>query len=110
MSSSGTSTLPLIVEGIGFLAVPFSTWLFNRISKARQLETHVAIKDATEKSKNELTEHTDQRLQDLTEHTDARFDELRGDVLRVDSDQKNTALDLAHLRGRFDQSQNPRGM
>lgn len=91
------SELPSVIEIAaaiaGVIGVPtFCTWVFSRISKARQLETHNAIHAATRAVKDELMAHMDERIEEVKEA-----------VERVDEDGRETAQKVAKLEGRFEE-------
>lgn len=94
-----TSQLTDIAALVMVIAVPLCGWLFSRVSKARQLETHDTIDQAVSKSKDAIFEHIDTRL----ESTDQRIADLAQSVQAIDAREDETRLELAHLKGRFDQ-------
>lgn len=80
-------------------------WIFTRITKARQLETHDTIDQAVSKSKDAIFEHIDTRL----ESTDQRIADLARSVQAIDAREDETRLELAHLKGRFDEATKQQG-
>lgn len=100
-----TSQLTDIAAVVMVVAVPACGWLFARVSKARQLETHDTIDQAVSRSKNAIFEHIDQRL----ESTDQRIADLARSVQAIDAREDETRLELAHLKGRFDQQTQQQG-
>lgn len=81
-------------------AVPLVAWVFSRITKARQAETHESINHATESMRTEVIDHMDQRLG----ITDQRLGDLARSVQSIDARESETREKLAELRGRFDQA------
>lgn len=80
-------------------AIPLLTWVFSRISKARQGETHQAIHTAVSESQQELSTHIDQRMSQM----ERRFEQLRHTVEQVDEREMETRTQVAVLKGRMDQ-------